>query len=135
MPQPSINKKLICQSRNLSYFVTYLYFIMQCIKITYRIQNITISVIKTIAKVMLERNNMFKKKEKYLLEDKEWKEKNKLYLKEVQSFLDKVDNVSDESLRQKIVSQMLRCDKVLTEIAENRFREFYELGYKNAKKE
>ena len=78
---------------------------------------------------------MFKKKEKYLLEDKEWKEKNKLYLKEVQSFLDKVDNVSDESLRQKIVSQMLRCDKVLTEIAENRFTEFYELGYKNAKKE
>ena len=78
---------------------------------------------------------MFKKKEKYLLEDKEWKEKNKLYLKEVQSFLDKVDNVSDESLRQKIVSQMLRCDKVLTEIAENRFMEFYELGYKNAKKE
>ena len=59
---------------------------------------------------------MFKKKEKYLLEDKEWKEKNKLYLKEVQSFLDKVDNVSDESLRQKIVSQKLRCDKVLTEI-------------------
>lgn len=78
---------------------------------------------------------MFKRKEKYLLEDKEWKEKNKLYLREVQSFLDKVDNISDENLRQKIVSQMLRCDKVLTEIAENRFMEFYELGYKNAKKE
>lgn len=108
---------------------------MQCIKITYRIQNITISVIKTIAKVIIERNNMFKKKEKKLLEDKEWKEKNKLYLKEVQNFFDKVDNISDESLRQKIIGQMLRCDKILTEIAENRFKEFYELGYKQAKKE
>ena len=108
---------------------------MQCIKITYRIPNITISVIKTIAKVIIERNNMFKKKEKKLLEDKEWKEKNKLYLKEVQNFFDKVDNISDESLRQKIIGQMLRCDKILTEIAENRFKEFYELGYKQAKKE
>ena len=108
---------------------------MQCIKITYRFQNITIRVIKTIAKVIEKGNNMFKKKEKYSLENRDWKEKNKLYLREVQNFLDRADNISDEKLRQKIVGQMLRCDKLVTELAEKRFLEFYELGYKNAKEE
>ena len=67
--------------------------------------------------------------------NRSWKEENKKYLKELQNFFDKADNIADEDLRNKIVGQMLRCDDVLTKIAENRFQEFYQLGYKNAKEE
>ncbi len=67
--------------------------------------------------------------------NRSWKEENKKYLKELQNFFDKADNIADEDLRNKIVGQMLRCDEILTRIAENRFEEFFKLGYKNAKKE
>ena len=66
--------------------------------------------------------------------NRSWKEENKKYLKELQNFFDKADNIADEDLRNKIVGQMLRCDEILTRIAENRFEEFFKLGYKNAKK-
>lgn len=73
---------------------------------------------------------------KYEIENnRNWKEKNKNYLRELQSFFDKVDNIEDRNLRQIIIGQMLRCDIVLTELAENRFKHYYELGYYNAKKE
>ena len=48
---------------------------------------------------------------------------------------DILENIADEDLRNKIVGQMLRCDEILTRIAENRFEEFFKKGYKNAKKE
>ena len=67
--------------------------------------------------------------------DRNWKDKDKEYLKELQSFFDKADNIVDEDLKKKIIGQMLRCDYILTRIAENRFNEFYKLGYKKAKKE
>ena len=67
--------------------------------------------------------------------NRSWKEENKKYLKELQNFFDKADNIADEDLRNKIVGQMLRCDEALTRIAENRFEEFFKKGYKNAKKE
>ena len=67
--------------------------------------------------------------------NRRWKEENKKYLKELQNFFDKADNIADEDLRNKIVGQMLRCDEILTRIAENRFEEFFKMGYKNAKKE
>ena len=67
--------------------------------------------------------------------NRSWKEENKKYLKELQNFFDKAENIADEDLRNKIVGQMLRCDEILTRIAENRFEEFFKLGYKNAKKE
>ena len=66
--------------------------------------------------------------------DRTWKEENKLYLRELQKFFDKVDNIENCELRQSIVSQMLMCDKILTEIAENMFNTFYQKGYKEAKK-
>ena len=69
------------------------------------------------------------------IDNKEWKEKNKIYLKELQNFFDKADNIEDNELKQLIIGQMLRCDDVLTKIAENRFKEFYKLGYKNGKLE
>ncbi len=78
---------------------------------------------------------MEKKINKKIKENKEWKERDKEYLKELQNFLDKAENITDETLRNKVVRQMLRCDYVLTKMAENKFQEFYELGYENAKKE
>ena len=68
------------------------------------------------------------------IDNKDWKEKNKNYLKELQNFFDKADNIEDNNLKQKIIGQMLKCDDILTKIAESRFEEFYKLGYKNAKK-
>ncbi len=74
---------------------------------------------------------MFKKSRR----NKKWKEKNKIYLKELQSFFDQADNIQDEMLKRNIIFQMLRCDSVLTELAENRFVDYYKLGYKKAKSE
>ena len=136
MPQPSINNYKYTKSvyRILSYFVTYLYFITQYIKITYTNQNITIRVIKTMIKVKKEGKIMFKKVNENI-ESKEWKEKDQNYLRELQSFLDKADNIEDNNLKQLIIGQMLRCDDVLTKIAQSRFKEIYKLGYKKAKEE
>ena len=65
--------------------------------------------------------------------DRAWKEKNKLYLKELEIFFDRVDNIEDCELKQSVINQMLICDKVLTEIAEDMFNNFYLQGYENAK--
>lgn len=46
-----------------------------------------------------------------------WKEENQRYINAMQAFLDKVDNVNDENLKQEIIGKMLKCDKILTEIA------------------
>ena len=62
-------------------------------------------------------------KRENMIESREWKEKNKKYLKELQRFFDRVDNVEDEELRKSIIYQMLRCDQVLTDIAEEMFRD------------
>lgn len=74
---------------------------------------------------------MFKKANK----NKKWKEESKLYLKELQTFLDQAENIQDEILKRNIIYQMLRCDSVLTKLAENRFIDYYKMGYKKAKSE
>lgn len=66
-------------------------------------------------------------------EERDWKEKNVLYLRELQKFFDRVDNIEDNELRTSITNQMLICDKVLTEIAEDMFKKNYDEGYKKAK--
>lgn len=65
--------------------------------------------------------------------NREWKEKNDQYLGELQIFFDRVDNIKDNELRQSVISQMLICDEILTKIAEEKFSDFYEEGYKKAK--
>lgn len=65
--------------------------------------------------------------------DREWKEKNNKYLRELQIFFDRADNIKDEKLRKSIIGQMLICDEILTKIAEEKFSYFYEEGYKKAK--
>lgn len=108
----------------MSHFVEYLYFNMRYIKITYYKNNITIKVIKTNLKVIEAKEVwviMFKdilKKEGQLKSNRNWKEKNKRYLENLQKFLDATDSIADECLRKHIIIQMLKCDLVLTEIAE-----------------
>lgn len=62
--------------------------------------------------------------------DKEWKKESKEYLKEIQKFLDKADNIENEELKNEIIIQMLKCDDELTKLAEKKFKEYYEQGKK-----
>lgn len=48
----------------------------------------------------------------------ELKKKDKLYLKELQLFFDKVDNVQDEELKKQILYQMHRCEEQIILICE-----------------
>lgn len=77
---------------------------------------------------------MFSKKNKtiYLSNNREWKGKNKEYLMHVQSFLDKVDNIENEGLKRDIITQMLKCDSILTKLAEEEFIKQYKKGQKEA---
>lgn len=50
--------------------------------------------------------------------NRDWKEKNQKYLNQLQKFLDAADSIKDEKLRKHIIGQMLKCDLVLTELAE-----------------
>lgn len=52
----------------------------------------------------------------------QWKSEDKIYLFELQKFLDIVENVQDEELRKEIIAQMLKCDKRVTELAETIFQ-------------
>ena len=62
------------------------------------------------------------------IEDINWKANGQNYLKELQAFLDKVENIENEELRKEIIFQMLKCDKELTLLAEKMFEK-----YKNEK--
>lgn len=66
---------------------------------------------------------MFLSKNKDMKEVKEnWKSSGKKYLKELQAFLDKAENIENEELRKEIIFQMLKCDNELTMLAEGEFR-------------
>lgn len=58
-----------------------------------------------------------------ILENQTWKISNKKYLFELQKFLDVSDNIQDKEIRKIVISQMLKCDKILTARAEEIFRE------------
>ncbi|MBQ2938404.1 MAG: hypothetical protein IJE05_05985 [Clostridia bacterium] len=60
--------------------------------------------------------------ENKFLEKSRWKNKNSQYLFELQKFLDLADNIQDENLKKSIISQMLKCDKCITNIAEEMFK-------------
>ena len=64
------------------------------------------------------RNNIDMEKER------EWKEKGKAYLNEMQKFLDKAENIENEELKEEIIIQMLKCDEELTKLAEKKFEEY-----------
>ncbi len=56
--------------------------------------------------------------------DANWKNQSKEYLKELQLFLDKADNIKPEELKQEIIIQMLKCDAALTKHAEAEFEKY-----------
>lgn len=56
----------------------------------------------------------------------QWKSQDEIYLFELQKFLDIVENVENEELRKEIIAQMLKCDKRITQLAENFFQELEE---------
>lgn len=63
--------------------------------------------------------NFIKKRNKEnTLSSRAWKEQNEKYLNQLQKFLDATDSIKDEELRNHIIGQMLRCDMILTELAE-----------------
>lgn len=47
------------------------------------------------------------------------KKTDKNYLFELQKFLDIADNIEDTDLKQRVIYQMLKCDKVLTKLAQS----------------
>lgn len=74
---------------------------------------------------------MWKKRNTRNMEiDKEWKKKSKTYLRELQKFLDKADNIQNEDLKRDIIIQMLKCDEELTKLAEQKFQEYFKQGKK-----
>ena len=64
----------------------------------------------------------FFKKEEEQSNNRDWKEKNKRYLYTLQKFLDSTDRIKDEELKNHIITQMLKCDLALTEIAEKEIK-------------
>lgn len=69
---------------------------------------------------------LFKKKH---TEDNEainldWKEKNKRYLNQVQKFLDAADSIEREEIRKNVITQMLKCDQILTQIAQKEIQKY-----------
>ena len=60
--------------------------------------------------------------DKIELGENKWKNKNEQDLFELQKFLDLADNIENEELRKAIIAQMLKCDKCLTNLAEQIFK-------------
>ena len=58
---------------------------------------------------------------KNIFEETNWKNKNTKYLFELQKFLDLADNIEEENLKRLIINQMLKCDRCVTNIAEEVF--------------
>lgn len=54
--------------------------------------------------------------------DEEWKTKDSKYLKELQKMLDVVENVKDEELKHRIIIQYLKCDSIITELANKKIK-------------
>lgn len=64
-----------------------------------------------------------KKYSEKILENQMWKRSSKKYLFELQKFLDLSDNIQDKEIKKIVISQMLKCDKILTARAEEIFKE------------
>ena len=74
--------------------------------------------------------SFFQRKKNSISIREDWKKQEKKYLQELQKFLDRTDNIENEAIRQDIVFQMLKCDDILTKLAEKNFQKYYEEGYK-----
>ncbi|MDO5555465.1 MAG: hypothetical protein Q4G09_02080 [Clostridia bacterium] len=68
------------------------------------------------------------------VENGEWKANSQKYLKELQAFLDKAENIQNEELKKEIIFQMLKCDNELTILAEEIFNKYKREIEKSLKK-
>lgn len=57
-----------------------------------------------------------------LLEEQRWKRTSKKYLWELDKFLDLSDNIKEDDIKYLVITQMIKCDKSLTERAEEIFK-------------
>lgn len=64
--------------------------------------------------------------------NKDWKEKNKGYLRQLQRFLDTADNIKDEDLKGRVINEMLKCDMILTQLAQKQIMLASKLHEENA---
>lgn len=55
------------------------------------------------------------------MNNRDWKEKDKEYLRFIQKFLDLSDNIENEELKDEVIRAMLMCDERLTQLAELEF--------------
>lgn len=62
------------------------------------------------------------KKENLDMKDSNWKNKDEQYLFELQKFLDISENIQDEELKKEVIAQMLKCDRIITKLAEDIFQ-------------
>ena len=62
------------------------------------------------------------KKENLDTKDSNWKNKDEQYLFELQKFLDISENIQDEELKKEVIAQMLKCDRIITKLAEEIFQ-------------
>lgn len=63
-----------------------------------------------------------------LMKNHRWKNRNEMYLFELQKFMDLADNIENENLKRQIINQVIRLDKCITEVSEElieRIREVY----------
>ncbi len=61
-------------------------------------------------------------KENFDNKDTNWKNKDEQYLFELQKFLDISENIQDEELKKEVIAQMLKCDRIITKLAEEIFQ-------------
>ena len=52
------------------------------------------------------------------MNNRDWKEKDKEYLRFIQKFLDLSDNIENKELKDEVIRAMLMCDERLTQLAE-----------------
>ena len=55
------------------------------------------------------------------MNNRDWKEKDKEYLRFIQKFLDLSDNIENEELKEEVIRAMLMCDERLTQLEEIEF--------------
>lgn len=55
------------------------------------------------------------------MNNRDWKEKDKEYLRFIQKFLDLSDNIENKDLKDEVIRAMLMCDERLTQLAELEF--------------
>ena len=55
------------------------------------------------------------------MNNRDWKEKEKEYLRFIQKFLDLSDNIENKELKDEVIRAMLMCDERLTQLAELEF--------------